>query len=516
MVMNTVIKYILYTAVLVVTLGACSDSEFEKLNTDPNRPANVPTPSIILAAQKQLVDNIRNENFSLRGAQLFAQYYSQNIYTDQSRYDIPRSYADTYWANAYKALNNLNKVIQLNTDEDTKATASAGTAGTNANQIAISRVLKAFTFHSLTDVFGDIPYESYGNDDPDFEALQQEPDNYTPKYATQQKIYTDLLNELEQAADTLWKYKDLNTFGASDIIYKGDNALWARFANSLRLRLATRIRAKEPALAIQHIEAAIAQGVFTSNAHNAVFRYAASAPNEAPLYRATVTANRKDFAISHVLVNALKGELGPFESEDPRLTVYALPNEDGAYIGQPYGLPLEAGGINGPTDISLPGTVVNAANFAETLQEYAEVAFLISEYENWNDAPYRSGVQASLEKWGIDPTTAKAYADGLPGASRETVLTQKYFALFTQGLESWAEIRRTEYPTFLVEPGDVVWQRTTSNGTTTYRFEPIFGNGIPQRLFYPAKEQSVNRANYQEALANQGDDVITTKLWWNK
>ena len=514
--MKIIIKNIVYATVSLLTLGACSDSEFEKINTDPNRPANVPTPSIILAAQKQLVDNIRNENFSLRGAQLFAQYYSQNIYTDQSRYDIPRSYADDYWADAYKALNNLNKVIQLNTDEQTKAIAAAGTAGTNANQSAISRVLKAFTFHSLTDVFGDIPYESYGNNDPDFEALQQDPDNYTPKYAPQQKIYADLLHELKQAADTLWKYRDLTTFGASDIIYKGNNELWARFANSLRLRVATRFRAKEPELAVQHIEEAIAQGVFTSNAHNAVFRYAANAPNEAPLYRATVTANRKDFALSHVLVNALKGILGPFDSEDPRLAVYALPNAAGNYIGQPYGLPLEAGGINGPTDISLPGTVVNAPDFGETLQEYAEVAFLIAEYRDWSDAEYRSGVQASLEKWGITATEAKAYAADLPPASRETVLTQKYFALFTQGLEAWSEIRRTGYPAFLVKPNDIVWERTTANGTTTYRFDPIFGDGIPQRLFYPAKEQSVNRTNYQNALANQGDDVITTKVWWNR
>lgn len=514
--MKIIIKNIFFSAAFALTLNACSDREFEKINTDPNRPANVPTPSIILAAQKQLVDNIRNENFSLRGTQLFAQYYSQNIYTDQSRYDIPRSYADTYWADAYKALNNLNKVIKLNTDEDTKAIASAGTAGMNANQIAISRVLKAFTFHSLTDVFGDIPYESYGNSDPDFEALQQDPDNYTPKYASQQKIYEDLLNELRQAADTLWKYKGLNTFGNSDIIYKGNNELWARFANSLRLRLATRIRTKNPDLAIQHIEAAIEQGVFTSNAHNAIFRYAANAPNEAPLYRATVTANRKDFAISHVLVNALKGELGPFHSEDPRLGVYALPNKDDQYVGQPYGLPLEAAGINGPTDISLPGTVVNAADFGETLQEYAEVAFLIAEHNNWRDAEYRSGVQASLEKWGVATADAKAYAEDLPPASRETVLTQKYFALFTQGLEAWSEIRRTGYPTFLVKPNDIIWQRTTSNGTTTYRFDPIFGDGIPQRLFYPAKEQSVNQSNYQDALANQGDDVITTKVWWNK
>src|SRR5690606_1808854 len=169
-------------ATLAQTLGAWRQGESEEINTDPNRPANVPTPSIVLAAEKQLMDNIRHENFSLRGAQLFAQYYSQNIYTDQSRYDIPRSYVDTYWSNAYKVLNNLNTVIKLNTDDETKAVAAAGTAGSNVNQIAVCRVLKAFVFHSLTDVFGDIPYESYGSNDPDFEALKQDPDIYTPKY----------------------------------------------------------------------------------------------------------------------------------------------------------------------------------------------------------------------------------------------------------------------------------------------------------------------------------------------
>jgi len=30
------------------------------------------------------------------------------------------------------------------------------------------------------------------------------------------------------------------------------------------------------------------------------------------------------------------------------------------------------------------------------------------------------------------------------------------------------------------------------------------------------KEQSTNRSNYQAALAQQGDDVINTKVWWNK
>jgi hypothetical protein len=514
-------KLIYSKSILSLTLGAalltsCSDSHFEEINQDPNRPTNATTTTILVNAEKQVIDNIRNENSSLRGSQLFAQYYSQNIYSDQSRYDIPRSYSDTYWSNAYKALNNLNEIIILNSNPATKDVAAAGTAGTNANQIAIARILKAYTFQNLTDVFGNIPYQSYGNPDPEFQALQQNPENLSPAYASQQKIYLDILNELKAAGDTLNKYKTAITFGNYDVIYKGKNELWAKFANSLRLRIATRIRKAAPAESNTHFEDALAKGVFTSNADNAVFKYQSLAPNEAPLYRATVTANRKDFAVSHVLIDVLKGQKGTVKVQDPRLPIYATKNAAGEYTGQPYGLPVAAAGLLTATDISLPGTAVNAANYGEVLQEYAEVAFLISEYKNWDQQEYIKGVTASLQKWGVSQAEITTYVAALPKADKANVLTQKWLALYTQGDEAWAEVRRTGYPAFLVKPGDVVWSRTVNGQTTDYKFEPLFGAGVPQRLYYPTKEQSVNLGNYQNAVKAQGNDDITTPLWWNK
>lgn len=513
-------KSIYQTSILSLTLGAllasCSDSHFEDINKDPNRPENATTTTILLNAEKQVIDNIRNENSSLRGTQLFAQYYSQNIYSDQSRYDIPRSYSDTYWSNAYKALNNLNEIIKLNTDPTTRNVAAAGTAGTNANQIAIARILKAYTFQGLTDLFGNVPYQSYGNPDPEFQALQQEPENLSPAYASQQKIYLDILNELKAAGDTLIKYKSATTFGNYDVIYKGKNELWAKFANSLRLRVATRIRKQLPAESNTHFADALAKGVFTSNADNAVFKYQSLAPNEAPLFRATVTANRKDFAVSHVIIGVLKGELGTVKVQDPRLPIYATKNAAGNYVGQPYGLPVAAAGLLTATDVSLPGAAINAANYGEVLQEYAEVAFLISEYKNWDQQEYINGVTASLQKWGVTPAEIATYVAALPKADKANVLNQKYLALYTQGDEAWAEIRRTGYPTFLVKPGDVVWSRTVDGKTTNYQFQPLFGEGVPERLYYPPKEQSVNLANYQNAVKAQGNDDITTPLWWNK
>ena len=379
------------------------------------------------------------------------------------------------------------------------------------------RILKAYAFQSLTDVFGDIPYESYGNKDADFEALQQDPDNLTPKYASQEKIYKDILNELQQAADTLAKYPTATTFGTADIIYKGSNTNWAKFANSLRLRVANRIKGKDAALATTHIADAIKKGIFTSNNDNAIFKYSKTSPNEAPLFRATVTANRKDFAISNVIVETLQGSRGPFKIADPRLSKFAKPTSSGnIYYGQPYGLPLAAGNLFPVDKISLPSDIINAADYGEVLMEYAEVAFILAENNNWDQSNYEKGVRASLEKWSVSSDEVATYLSKLPAANKENVLSQKYLSLFNQSIESWSEIRRTGYPLFLIKKGDITWTGTVEGKPVTYTFTPEVGSTIPSRLVYPLKEQSTNKTNYQTALSRQGDDVISTKLWWNK
>jgi len=505
---------LIYTALLTILLAGFTSCIDESLNVDPNRPASVPTTSLIVTAEKKLVDNLRSENISLRGSALFVQQLSQNTYTSQSRYDIPYSYSADYWSGLYKVLNNLQEIISLNTDAATKDIVTANGAGRNATQIAISRVLKSYAYYALTDVFGNVPYDSYGNNDADFQALQQNPDNITPKYASQEKIYTDILKELQEAGDTLLQYASENTFGVSDIIYAGDNQKWAKFANSLRLRFATRLKDKNLTLYQSEFADALSKGVFESNADNAVYQYSVASPNEAPYYRATVTANRKDFAISSVFINLLKGENTELPVVDPRLYVYAAKNNAGNYVGLPYGLTEAQAGKFSATNVSLPGAVYSAASYAEVLQEYAEVQFLISEYNGWSQSNYENGVRASLEKWGVSTADANTYIASLPVASQRNVLNQKYIALFTQFLEGWSEYRRTGFPDFLVKKDDVIFSGTIDGSAVSYTFSPLYGDGgVPARLYYPVKEQTVNKTSYQEAIADQGNDVIETKLW---
>ena len=67
--------------------------------------------------------------------------------------------------------------------------------------------------------------------------------------------------------------------------------------------------------------------------------------------------------------------------------------------------------------------------------------------------------------------------------------------MYSQGVESWNEWRRTGFPalTPAIE-GDL--------------------NEIPSRYNYPTAEISINRANYDAAVAAQGADLLTTPIWW--
>src|SRR5699024_8700348 len=110
------------------------------------------------------------------------------------------------------------------------------------------------------------------------------------------------------------------------------------------------------------------------------------------------------------------------------------------------------------------------------------------------------------------------FINDLPPANEANVMTQKYVALFMQPDEAWNEYRRTGYPdnTVLLLPGD---EGTDIDGFTYTMTAMLTGNvtptDIPDRVRYPNNLQSLNIANYKEAVdkLSNGDEV-DSKLWW--
>ena len=73
---------------------------------------------------------------------------------------------------------------------------------------------------------------------------------------------------------------------------------------------------------------------------------------------------------------------------------------------------------------------------------------------------------------------------------------KKWVALFFNGMEAWFDWRRTGIPAITPGPGAVI---------------PT----VPVRFMYPGDAQALNADNYKAAVARQGADAITTRVWWD-
>ncbi len=508
------IKYSLLLFLMTFSWVAC-DVDYED---NPNEPSVPPTSSLLNNATKVIMDASRNAWFEGRFTLPTMQYWAQVNYTEEDRYQYRPGLPDT-WSTYYRAMENYRLVIKYNTDEATKNDALA--YGPNDGQIAVARILLSYTFNMMVDTFGDLPYYSYGSDNPNFQALNVK-EILTPVYAQQKDIYLDILNELKEAAAQLAPLAGKSIEG--DPIYGGDLSKWQKFANSLRLRIALKLLGtSEKSVAEQHINEA-KSGAFTSNEDNAALKYETNDVNAAPFYKAYIS--RTDFAVAYPFVTLLQGKdlttttpkVNPFKGLlDPRLAVFAAPNGLGDYVGMPYG--IDSDDTKTFDWESLPGKEILKPDFAVPLMDYSEVEFILSELNNWDETHYKKAVRASLERWGVKDGV-EAFVATLPAATQETVLTQKYIALYMQSHVAWTEYRRTGYPKFLIMPGEKYTETVeTKDGEKTfdYEFIPLVStNDIPTRVVYPGEEANINGANLKEAVSRlQGGDEITSKLWWD-
>lgn len=515
-------------AALIGFVSTGCKQDFDEINDNPNATQVPLSYGVFNAANKMVTDATRNSFESARVTLPWVQYSAQTNYTEEDRYQYRLTSGDALWRNLYAAAANYKKIIDMNTDPETAGPTSA--YGPNENQIAAARVMLSYVFLQLVDTFGDVPYYSYGSDDPDFQALSVE-ETVKPKFASQEKIYADILNELKESAAMV---KPGVVFTSGDVLF-GDAAKLKKFANSLRLRVATRVKGKVPG-AEAHITEAIASGVMTSNDDNVGVTYESSLVNPSPMYNDFRT--RSDFSVARPFIDLLKGKTGGF-GQDPRLFQYASPigtvkgpllssgaykDADGAdidqydptlYVGQPYGLDQslstsQSGGAN------FFSNKIYKMDYTEILMEYAEVEFLLAEANGWSHANYAKGVAASMEKWGVPAADIATFVAGLPVANQKNVLVQKYIALFMQPYEAWAEYRRTGFPgtDILLLPGETAPLNVPTGGATTYTFTSLIDGltDLPARLYYPTVIQTLNVDNYQAASQAIGGDKMDTKL----
>ncbi len=472
-------KLLLALLVPLLVFMSCK-KDLTSLNVNPKAPATVSAPSLFTNAEHVLSDLMASSNVNLNIYRLIVQYWQETTYTDESNYDLKtRPIPQSVWNAAYRDV--LEDFEQSKTIED--ATISAAQ---KQNQDAMADILQVYTYYYLVTTYGNIPYS---------EALNLEATT-SPKYDDQAEVYNALLSRLD--ADIAALDNSAPGYGGADVIYGGDIDAWKLFANSLKLKMGITIADADDAKAKSVVEAAVAAGVFSSNADDAIFQYLSGPPNTNPIWVDLVQSGRKDFVANSTIVGVMK------PLNDPRIPLYFTTDFAGGYSGG------DPGASSNYTTFSKPSEAIVAPDFPGLLLSYDEVEFDLAEavergYNVGGTAAehYNNAVTASILYWGGTTTMATtylaqpsvAYATAA-GTYKQKIGMQKWIALYNRGWDGWIEVRRLDYPQ-LVAPASAL-------------------SDFPVRYTYPTAEQNLNTAHYNEAAQAIGGDMVTTKLFWDK
>jgi hypothetical protein len=463
----------------IFILFSCNE-DLTDMNKNPKKPEVVSHETLFSNAQLELVNNLTSTDVNLNIFRLIAQQWTQTTYTDESNYDLStRNIPQNFWHALYRdILKDFDESKKLLTAENTLD------PKVKANRLAIIEIMEVQTYSVLVNVFGNIPYE---------EALNI--DDINPGYDDAVKIYDDLIVKLDAAISSL--DPSAEAFGDADLLYaSGGASAWILFANSLKLKLGMVLADSDPVKA-KTIVSQAAPNVLKSNADNAVFIYSTVPPNTNPIWDDLVQSGRKDYVGANTLVDKLN------DLDDPRRS-YFFTTVDNEFVGGTYAA------SNNYASFSHVSEKVIAPNFEALLMDYSEVEFLLAEAVERGfitgiaEDHYKNGITASITYWGGTENMANAYL-AMPevnyktasGDFKEKIGTQLWIALYNRGYEAWTNWRRLDYPIFNV-PEDLTYE------------------DIPVRFTYPVSEQNLNKVNYSSASQAIGEDLPTTKLFWDK
>lgn len=505
----------LISLVVLSNTGCSKMEDFGTINERTDA-ATTPITSFLLTNAEASIGSLFSSTGGGIRASLYAQQWAETQYTDVSLYGNPQiDFGGTYAG----ALNDLQKIIDLNTNSSTKSSLGvigtpSSSNGSNNNQIAVATILKAYYLWTITDRWGDIPYT---------EAFKGA-GNLTPKYDKQSDIYPHLLNDLKTAIAT---FDGGSSVTKGDILYGGDISKWKKLANSLRMLISLRMSKVYPGageFAANEFSAAFNDpaGSIDENADNLVIKYPGGSTLQTNVFYSALNG-RKDYAFCKTFSDILDN------MADPRKTAFT-----GSGAGFPYGLvrldavtitsfAIPFDGVSTTTPlVVLPASYVllSKAEAVErgwvtsttTSKAYYESAVTESFKQNGKTAAeaatYLASSQANFETGtgGGDGIGYEITFEAIQGADAKTnnklerIQLQRYIASWGDGIQAWSEWRRTGIPRLV----------PTKYGV------PV-PNMIPRRLTYGTTEYAANPASVSEAAGRLSEgDVLSSRMWWDK
>jgi hypothetical protein len=503
-------KFLIIPACLLFALFSCQ-KDWLDVNTNPNAlPSSTPDYTFAAGANRiaaNLGPNELGEYWSGHWTQSSTYILSPTIF----KYEFNNTNFD-YWSGYYDILQDLDY-------------AAKGATGTLAYFGGTARILKAYTYQIMVDLYGNIPYT---------DALKGS-SSLAPKFDDQKAIYEDLIKVLDTAI-TILKANPLppNATG-SDIVFGSGGAStaatkWIQFANSLKLRILirqSRMTGRDAYITAEINKAAATTEGFLPNGLDVTANpgYVASAGKLNPFYENWgYNASGGAQAIARYprptefLFTTLKAANDTFRMKRlayPNGGEGALPEIITNYLGVPFG--VSSGYLSQNTSYIGPSQI-KKGDFARPmlLMTNAESQFLLAEAKqryagvtlpSTAQAYYEQGVKEAFRLTGTTTAYGAAAATTLLTSGNDlsdwtaspdklkAIWMQKWLALTNySGLEAWNEYRKNNFP---VTPASA---STAANAPR------------PVRLFYPSGEVASNGENVK---AQGTIDVFATRLFWD-
>ncbi|MDO8952199.1 MAG: SusD/RagB family nutrient-binding outer membrane lipoprotein [Draconibacterium sp.] len=484
--MKTINKLIiLLLPLFVLNIIGCTD-DYDTINTNPNSPITVPGSNVLGAAIMNTSSQLFGERIGIYYAGTWSGHNSAIGLGDyEYRVDINNS----QWQGLYIIASNFVTAMEIAEKEG------------NNNLYAAALTMKVYVMHKISDMWGPIPYRQAFK-------MAEEGIMY-PEYDNESVVYDNIFADLEVAVS---KFDAAGKpIGPGDILFNGNIDKWIRFANSLRLRAAIRISNVDQAKATAIISAVASRPLMTELSQNAYHIWPGDDQRNEPWFvrlgRTGTQVKTDQYRMNSVIIDLLK------DLNDPRLPVYADKNERGIYNGYRHGPNQRTDTMNFPINVShIANRWMNSKNGFSPYMMAAETHFNLAEAYARNmiqgnaRQAYENGIKLAMQDNGIAQSAIDAYLaqpkvawdqGGIPNLTK--IYQQKWISLFKQGVEAWAENRRTDVPLQTgVEP----------NYSGTH-------NRPPFRMSWSDTELSLN-PNAKKTGVVTTDIFYGTQMWWDK
>ena len=541
---------------------SCTD-DFNEINEQPD------ALSVSDVSAKFFVTNIQKGLFKpVAGALWFGQIFHQDQYAGQhagghSQYAWDGNFGWEYTAWLQEGTNGWLAGYNSSLTSYLKQVGEGGSLE-NDQYYAIGLIMKGLYYQLYTDQVGMIPYSE-----------ASDPEIKLPKYDEQIDIYRGVIAELNQAISLIGSNtttgEGVNLLRENDVLFNGDMQKWKQLANSLKLRMALRAHgAPGEDFASSAVSEAISSGVLADSdalfeSYNQVSNIWVEHSSYGDIYYGFGDAGQ--WKVGEPLINALSSV------NDPRLSLMSKPSAGGTvtlditeasdtqlaflkstldnaglvldtdyswtqtsndltitmaentyHIGLPVRLSpnikslFDGNLFSSPADI-----VVNKSNEGKDISPFvvmsaADSHFMIAEAIvkglASGDAAghYQTGLEHAMNLWNTSITSdfSSSNMGKLTGSideKLEKIATQRWIANYTNGYEAWSIVRDTGFPISAI---------TTSTDNSIRSLSGEMNGGYANRLRYISSAYTSNGDNIQSAVAKQGPDIKTTKLWWAK